>query len=224
MAVRRMKAPLMDYEIARARMVKEQCIARGITDERVLRAMGTMPRHLFVDAGFEPRAYGDHPLPIGNDQTISQPYIVALMTQELGVREGMKVLEVGTGSGYQAAILGFLGCTVYTVERHEPLSKRARKIISRLGIDTVHYLVGDGSLGWKEYAPYDGIIVTAGAPVIPEALQEQLAVEGTLVIPVGGRDQQRLLKIIKGESMIEKQDICGCTFVPLVCAQANSEV
>jgi protein-L-isoaspartate(D-aspartate) O-methyltransferase len=219
-----MKAPLMDYEIARTRMVKEQCIARGITDESVLRAMGTMPRHLFVDAGFEPRAYGDHPLPIGNDQTISQPYIVALMTTELGVRTGMKILEVGTGSGYQAAILGFLGCTVYTVERHEPLSKQARRIISRLGIKNIHYKVGDGSLGWDEHAPYDGIIVTAGAPVVPEALQDQLAVGGTLVIPVGGRDQQRLLKITRGESMIEKQDLCACTFVPLVGAQANREV
>ena len=211
----------MDYAVARTRMVREQLIDRGITDEQVLRAMGTVPRHLFVDEGFLPRAYSDHPLPIGNNQTISQPYIVGLMSQSLTVADGCAVLEVGTGSGYQAAVLAAMGYTVYTIERYSDLSKGAAAVIRRLGLRNVHFRVGDGSLGWTEYAPYGGIVVTAGAPAVPEALMAQLATGGSIVIPVGGRDQQRLLKITKGEGMIEKQDICLCTFVPLVGEQAN---
>jgi len=206
----------MDYEIARARMVQEQFIKRGITDERVLAAMGALPRHLFIDQAFWPRAYGDHSLPIGNDQTISQPYIVALMTQELQLPENASVLEIGTGSGYQAAVLGVMGCTVYSIERFTDLSERARKIIEKLQIRNINFRVGDGSLGWKEHAPFDAIIVAAGSPDLPESLVEQLAVGGKLIIPVGSRQSQRLIKVVRGRQMLEKHDICGCMFVPLV--------
>lgn len=210
----------MDYEIARTRMVKEQLIKRGIKDKGVLKAMGSVPRHLFVDQAFWPRAYGDHPLPIEFDQTISQPYIVALMTQELELADGGKVLEIGTGSGYQTAVLAMLGCSVYTIERLDELTKRAKKIIQKLNIKNIHFKVGDGTLGWKEQAPFDGIIVTAGAPSLPETLMEQLDTGGKIVIPVGNRISQSLTKIIKGENIIEKRDICGCTFVPLLGEQA----
>ena len=206
----------MEYEVARARMVKEQLIKRGITDKRVLEAMSAVPRHMFVDQAFWPRAYGDYPLPIGLDQTISQPYIVALMTQELELEEGQKVLEIGTGSGYQAALLSVLGCEVFSIERYEELSEKAKKTLDKLEIENVAFKVGDGSFGWEENAPYDGIIVTAGAPSAPDYLMNQLAVGGIFVIPVGTKSSQRLVKIIKGEKIIEKRDICGCIFVPLV--------
>ena len=206
----------MDYEVARARMVGEQLIKRGIVDESVLKAMGSVPRHLFVDQAFWPRAYGDYPLPIGNDQTISQPYIVALMTQELALPENGKVLEIGTGSGYQTAILSFLGCSVYTIERFDELTKRAKNVLKKLNIKNIHFKVGDGSIGWEVNAPFDGIIVTAGAPEIPDALIEQLTTGGKIVIPVGKRHSQRLISVIKGEKIIEKHDMCGCMFVPLV--------
>lgn len=207
----------MDYEIARARMVKEQLIARGIVDERVLKAMGSVPRHLFVDQAFWPRAYGDYPLPIGHNQTISQPYIVALMTQELELmEEGGKVLEIGTGSGYQTAILAFLGSTVYTIERYAEFTKSTRAVLKKLGIKNIHFRVGDGSIGWEENAKFDSIIVTAGSPDIPDTFMEQLTTGGRIVIPVGKRNSQRLIKIVKGEKIIEKYDICGCMFVPLI--------
>lgn len=210
----------MDYEIARKRMVKDQLIKRGITDERVLKVMGYVPRHLFVDEAFWPRAYGDHPLPIGHDQTISQPYIVALMTQELDLPNEGKVLEIGTGSGYQTAILSLLGCTVYTIERFDELMKSAETVLEKLGIKNVCFTVGDGSIGLEEYAPYDGIIVTAGAPEISDVLMQQLATGGKMVIPVGTFNSQRLIKLVKGEKMLEKYDICGCSFVPLIGKQA----
>ena len=209
----------VDYEIARARMVKEQLIKRGINDERVLKAMGSVPRHMFVDQAFWPRAYGDHPLPIEHDQTISQPYIVALMCQELKLPEGKKILEIGTGSGYQCAILAVMGYSVYTIERYGELSKRARVIIKTLGISDIHFKVGDGSIGWKEKSPFDGVVVTASAPDVPEELFEQLITGGKIIIPVGSRFSQRLLVIEKGEKIIEKRDICGCTFVPLIGQQ-----
>ncbi len=209
----------MDYEVARARMVKEQLIHRGIKDERVLKAMGTVPRHLFIDEAFWPRAYGDHPLPIGHDQTISQPYIVALFCQELKAREEEKVLEIGTGSGYQTAILAVMGYRVYTIERYGALSKKALKILKKLGISSVTCKVGDGSIGWEEESPFEGIVVTAGAPAVPEHLIEQLSFGGRIVIPVGDRVSQRLQVIEKGEKIIEKRDVCGCTFVPLIGKQ-----
>ena len=209
----------MDYEVARARMVKEQLIKRGIKDERVLKAMGTVPRHLFIDEAFWPRAYGDHPLPIGHDQTISQPYIVALICQELVFKEEGKVLEIGTGSGYHSAILAVMGYRVYTIERYSALSKKAMKIIKKLGISSVEFKVGDGSMGWKEESPFDGIVVTAGAPTVPENLIKQLNTGGRIVIPVGDRVSQCLKVVEKSEKIIEKRDVCGCTFVPLIGEQ-----
>jgi protein-L-isoaspartate(D-aspartate) O-methyltransferase len=212
----------MDYEIARGRMIQEQLIAKGIRDERVLRTMGAVPRHYFVDQAFWPRAYGDHPLPIGHDQTISQPYIVALMTQELSPSEGDRILEIGTGSGYQAAVLSLLGCEVYTVERHPELTERAKKILKRLDIRNVHFRVGDGSIGWKEKAPFDGIVVTAGAPDIPDELLEQLDIGGRIIIPVGTLQSQRLVKVVRRKKIIERHEMIGCSFVPLVGDRAWS--
>ncbi len=211
---------IRDYEIARTRMVKEQVIKRGIQDELVIQTMRVVPRHLFVDPAFLPRAYSDHPLPIGHDQTISQPYIVALMTQELGLTGKEKVLEIGTGSGYQAAVLALIGCTVYTVERIEDLSIKARKSIRALGLKNVHFRVGDGTLGWKDHAPFDRIIVTAGAPAVPETLLEQVTpTGGRVVIPVGNRSAQQLLIITRNGSSIEKRIVTGCNFVPLIGEQ-----
>ncbi len=204
-------------------MVKEQLLRRGIDNERVLAAMGSVPRHLFVDEAFYPRAYGDHPLPIGHEQTISQPYIVALMSQELDPPEGAKILEIGTGSGYQAAVLSVMGCQVYTIERVQELSDRAEKIMKRLSISSVHLRVGDGSTGWRDEAPFDGIIVTAGAPDLPNQLLDQLAVPGTMIIPVGDRISQRLKKITTSAGTVEKADIVPCTFVPLIGEQGWSE-
>jgi protein-L-isoaspartate(D-aspartate) O-methyltransferase len=205
-----------DYEIARNRMVKDQIVRRGVTDEHVLSSLRTVPRHLFVDQAFWPRAYSDHPLPIGYDQTISQPYIVALMTQELAVSGGEKVLEIGTGSGYQAAVLAAIGCVVYTIERIPELAKLAGEIIRSLGLKNVYLRVGDGTLGWKEKAPFDRIIVTAGAPAVPDVLMLQLASQGRMVIPVGNRVSQQLLVVLQNDQMIEKRYVTGCTFVPLV--------
>jgi len=200
-------------------MVKEQLAGRGIRDRRVLKAMEIVPRHLFVDQAFWPRAYGDYPLPIACEQTISQPYIVALMTEELKPHGGEKILEIGTGSGYQAAVLAALGCTVYTVERHADLSKGAQSVLKRIGLKTVNFRTGDGSQGWPEEAPFDGIVVTAGAPNIPDILMSQLAIGGTLVIPVGNSNTQRMIVVHKGENLLEKRDICPCAFVPLLGEQ-----
>jgi len=204
-------------------MVKEQLISRGINDDRVLKVMGMVPRHIFVDQAFWPRAYGDHPLPIGSNQTISQPFMVALMSQELRLSEGNKVLEIGTGSGYQAAVLAVMGYEVFTIERYDDLVKKAKKAMKQLNITTVRFKVSDGSLGWKEEAPFHGIIVTAGAPSVPDDLIDQLAIGGRLVIPVGGRDTQRLTVVEKGKKVIEKREICQCTFVPLVGKQGWEE-
>lgn len=197
-------------------MVKEQLIARGITNEKVLKAMGTVPRHFFVDQAFWPRAYSDHSLPIGYDQTISQPYIVALICNELKLPEEKKILEIGTGSGYQSAVMALMGYKVYTIERVAELSKKAQIVIKKLDIKDIFLKIGDGTIGWQEEAPFDSIIVTAGAPELPEKLMEQLQVNGRIVIPIGSKTAQSLQVIEKKEKMIEKRDICGCTFVPLV--------
>ena len=190
---------------------------RGIKDERVLNAMLKVPRHLFVPADLVDRAYDDSPLPIGKGQTISQPYIVALMTEALGLDENSKVLEIGTGSGYQAAILAEIAKEVYTVERIPELAERAQKILRALGYNNVYFKIGDGTEGWPEFAPYDAIIVTAASPKVPEPLIEQLKVGGVLVIPVGSELTQELLKITKlsedGETKVES--LGGCVFVKL---------
>jgi protein-L-isoaspartate(D-aspartate) O-methyltransferase len=203
------------FEERRQRMVDEQLRGRGIRDLRVLEAMRTIPRHLFVFPEYAEHAYADCPVPIGNEQTISQPYIVALMTQLLSLQGGEKVLEVGTGSGYQAAILAYLAGEVYTVERISQLSHRAETTIRRLGLENVHFHIGDGSSGLAQYAPYDRIIVTAAAPQVPGPLLEQLVDQGLLVIPVGGRGNQTLQRLTRKGQDFESEAIVPVAFVPL---------
>ena len=188
---------------------------RGIRSSAVLKAMGRIERHLFVPEPFTGRSYEDSALPIGRGQTISQPYTVAIMTEALEVRQGARILEVGTGSGYQAAILAEMGARVYTIERDGELLVSARKILDRMGY-RVAAKVGDGTVGWSEFAPYDGIIVTAGAPQIPEPLEKQLADGGRLVIPVGDLEVQRLAVVARRGSTFERHDVDGFKFVPLI--------
>jgi len=200
----------------RARMVDEQIASRGVTDARVLEAMRAVPRHEFVDTSDRVLAYSDRALAIGHRQTISQPYMVAAMTEALVLRENARILEVGTGSGYQAAILAMLAREVISIERHEVLASRARERLHRLGYHNVRVVVGDGSFALPDSAPYDGIIVTAGAPTVPDALRQQLADGGTLVIPVGNEYLQHLLIITRlGENFREHRGE-ACAFVPLV--------
>jgi len=206
-----------EYREKREKMVKEQIIARGVEDKKVIKAMLDIPRHLFVPKELEKEAYEDYPLPIGFNQTISQPYMVAVMTEYLELKEEDVVLEIGTGSGYQSAILAYLAKKVYTIEREEKLLERAKKILEKLGFDNIKYKCGDGSKGWMDYAPYDKIIVTAAAPKIPEPLIEQLKNNGIIVIPVGSRWIQELVvakKDEKGNLKIEEK--FECAFVPLI--------
>jgi protein-L-isoaspartate(D-aspartate) O-methyltransferase len=205
-----------DTPQARARMVETQLRPRGIVDARVLDAFLAVPRHEFVDPGLAGEAYADRPLPIGHAQTISQPYMVAIMTQLLAPRPGDRVLEIGTGSGYQAAILSRLVRTVFTVERIAGLAQRAKEAFARLRITNVLQRVGDGSIGWEAYAPFDGIVVTAGAPRVPPALLAQLGEGGRLVIPTGGLATQTLRIVVREEGQFHEREELGCVFVPLV--------
>jgi len=205
-----------EWKHERKRMVKEQICARGIKDERVIDVMNRVPRHIFVEKTYYHQAYNDYPLPIGSGQTISQPYMVAVMTELLELKSDEKVLEIGTGSGYQTAILASLCAKVYSIERIAELTKRARTTLDSLGFQNVNLMVGDGSIGWPDYSPYDGIIVTAGAPEIPNALIEQLAENGRLVIPVGDEFSQVLNLVRKHKGRIYRKEFFGCTFVPLV--------
>ncbi len=204
------------FATARQRMVQEQLLYRGITDEKVLQSMNEVPRHLFVDGAMQASAYGDHPLPIGGDQTISQPFIVAAMTQALQLQGTEKVLEIGTGSGYQAAVLSHLCEKVYTVERINTLLAGARKIFDQLHIYNILARLDDGTMGWAEHAPYDAIIVTAGGPEIPEPLVEQLADPGRMVIPVGGREVQELEYLTKIDGEIKVERLESVRFVSLI--------
>lgn len=197
-------------------MVERQLISRGIHAPAVLDAMRSVPRHLFVEETFQGNAYEDHPLPIGEDQTISQPYMVALMTELLDLTTDSTVLEIGTGSGYQTAILAELAKQVYTVERFAPLVEEAQNFFQQLNYDNIQVLNGDGTLGWSEHAPYDRIIVTAGAPAVPEALIEQLAENGKLVLPVGDRFSQVLQILTKQEGRLHTENSCHCVFVKLI--------
>lgn len=205
-----------DFRRAREEMVKNQIKTRGITDERVLEALRKVPRHEFTLEEYQTEAYADHPLPIGSGQTISQPYIVALMTEQLDLEGNEKVLEIGTGSGYQAAILAELAGEIHSVERVPELAEKAQKNLSRLGVKNVSVHVGDGTLGWLEDAPYDAIIITAGTPTMPEGLADQLSDGGRLVAPVGSRWQQMLELWIKREGEIEKREVLPVVFVPLI--------
>ena len=199
---------------ARETMVETQIAARGIRDAAVLAAMREVPRHEFVPEAIHFRAYEDRPLPIGDDQTISQPYIVALMTELAQLEAGDRVLEVGTGSGYQAAVLAALGAEVYTIEIIEALGKRARKDLERLGYLHIHYKIGDGYAGWKSAAPFAAIIVTAAPPHVPQPLIDQLAVGGRLVIPVGDTHQS-LVRITRTEEGVRRETIAPVRFVPM---------
>lgn len=210
------------FEDERKAMV-ELLKKRGIKDENVLRAMGKVPRHFFVPEGLIHYAYEDSALPIGFSQTISQPYTVAFMTEALEVKPGDKILEVGTGSGYQSAILAEMGAQVFTIERVEELLKTALETLSKLGYNVIG-MVGDGSIGWKEFAPYDGIIVTAAAPKIPKSLSEQLKINGRLVIPIGDLDVQELYIIKKiDENKFDIKKKFGFKFVPLIGKEGWSE-
>jgi protein-L-isoaspartate(D-aspartate) O-methyltransferase len=205
----------------RTRMVDSQLRSRGILDKRVLAAMEKVPRHLFVAECMWEQAYHDNPLPIEEGQTISQPYMVALMTESLEIEGGEKVLEIGTGSGYQAAVLAELEARVYSIDRIAQLAVNARRLLESLGYFRVVVRVGDGTYGWREESPFDAIIVTAGAPEIPATLVEQLSIGGRLVIPVGDRHYQTLTRIIRlSENVadLKKEDLVGCRFVDLIGA------
>jgi protein-L-isoaspartate(D-aspartate) O-methyltransferase len=204
------------YALPRERMVVEQLERRGIRDPRVLRAIGKVPRHLFVDEALVGRAYGDYPLPIGEGQTISQPYMVALMSEALELAGHERVLEIGTGSGYQTAILAELCGKVYSIERLKSLSDRAMRRLDDLGYFNVQVRVGDGSLGWREEAPFDAVIVTAAAPGVPPALVEQVAPKGRIVLPEGDAYSQVLKKGVREESGMRWSDLGGCVFVKLI--------
>jgi len=213
----------LNFVVARKRMVAE-LVKRGITDQRVIGAMLEIPRHIFVEEAMSAQAYSDSSLPIGEKQTISQPYIVAKMTQMLELTGREKVLELGTGSGYQAAVLATLADRVYTVERIRPLALKARRALDSLGLLNVNLRIGDGTDGWGEEAPFDAILVTAGAPYVPECLIDQLAPGGRLVIPVGDRSDQRLVLVRKGsDGSVEKRESDGCRFVRLIGKNGWSE-
>jgi len=203
------------YALARQRMV-ERLRQKGIRDERVLEAMATIPRHLFVEDALRLRAYDDHPLPIGCGQTISQPYMVALMTELLELKPDERVLEIGAGSGYQTAILATLGGQVYAVERIPELARQAQARLDELGIKNAIVNAFDGTLGWKEFAPFDCILVAAASPSIPQPYVDQLAVGGRLVMPVGDEAHQDLIRLRKGEKENKIEHHGGCVFVKLI--------
>ncbi len=206
-------------EQQRARMVEEQLRSRGIRDPRLLAAMGKVPREAFIPSDDSRNAYGDHPLPIGAGQTVSQPYIVAAMVEALELCPADRVLEVGTGTGYQAAILGELAAEVWTIERHEELAMKAREILARLGYANIRVVVGDGSLGLPQHSPFNKILVAAAAPKIPESLVAQLADSGRMVVPVGNRFEQQVQVVRKvgEETVMTAHELCR--FVPLVGAE-----
>lgn len=212
------------YRRARQRMVQEQLLAQGIRDPRVLKVMGSLPRHLFVDEALAGRAYSTATLPIGNGQTLSQPYTVARMTEALALTGTEEVLEIGTGSGYQTAVLAGLSRRVFTIERIALLAEMARQRLRRLGFHSVIYRVGDGSLGWPEPRQFDRILVAAGTPVIPENLTNQLAVGGSLLIPEGDERVQHLIRIQRSEDgAVHREELEACCFVPLVGEQGWRE-
>lgn len=206
----------MDYAIARRRMVERQVLGRGVSNPLVLEAMRVVPRHLFVEEALRSQAYSDFPLPIGEKQTISQPYMVGYMTDALGLLGGERVLEVGTGSGYQAAVLARIAGQVFSIERHPTLARKARICLDACGCKGVIVKVCDGTTGWLEEAPFDAIVVTAGAPDIPAEYYRQLRVGGRLVIPVGDRCSQILTRVTREQGGLLKESLVDCRFVPLI--------
>jgi protein-L-isoaspartate(D-aspartate) O-methyltransferase len=214
--LQRLMAHGHDFALSREKMVKEQLIARGIRDERLLQAMGKIPRHLFIEEALTGEAYNDHPVPIGEKQTISQPYIVALMTEALELKGDESTLEIGTGSGYQTSILAELSSRVYTIERIKSLLVNARKLLAQLGYDNILFKAFDGTLGWKEYAPFDAIMITAGAPHIPRPLVDQLADNGRMIVPVGDKFTQELIKVQRKGKDLKQENLGGCRFVNLI--------
>ncbi len=210
------KADEKDFDQQRFQMVKRQLRGRDIIDPNVLTAMSKVPRHLFVPPGVRHYSYEDSPLPIGYEQTISQPYIVALMSQLLSLKPGEKVLEIGTGSGYQAAVLAEMGAEVFTIEIVPELGLQSGTLLDKLGYDGVNVKTGDGYLGWPEHAPFDGIIVTCAPTAIPEPLKDQLAEGGRMVIPAGESNRQKLYLLKKNNGDIVRQSIIDVRFVPMV--------
>jgi len=206
----------MDYEALRQQMVDEQLVLRGIRDARVLKAMSVVERHRFVPESLRGGAYADHPLPIGYGQTISQPYMVALMSESLQLSGGEKVLEIGTGSGYQTAILAELAKDVYSIERIDSLANKAQDLLAGLGLTNVRIRSGDGTLGWPEEAPFERVIITAASPAVPQPLLDQLKDGGKMLLPLGGSLSQMLTLIEKNGRDLRYSDICQCVFVPLV--------
>lgn len=211
-----MASPLTPQFTGARRRLIDELRAKGISDLAVLRALDLAPRHLFVPTGVRHRAYEDAPLPIGNGQTISQPFVHAMFLQALRLQGNEKVLEIGTGSGYQTVLLAHLCRQVYSIERIRPLLETARDAITESGVTNVALMCGDGTLGWPEYAPYDAILVGAGAPDLPAPLVEQLAIGGRLLVPIGGRDDQHLVEITRTETGTVRRELAGVRFVPLV--------
>ncbi len=207
---------VVSYLLAQERMVEEQLVSRGIRDSRVLAAMAKVRRHFFVAEELRSRAYDDNPLPIGEGQTISQPYMVALMVEALGLKGKEQVLEIGTGSGYEAAVLAGLCAQVFSIELVEELAIRARVVLASLGYRNVSIHVGDGTLGWEEHAPYDAVVISAGAPCIPRPLIRQLKLDGSLVLPMGEEEHQILVRIRKERGGLREEYLGGCQFVKLM--------
>ena len=205
-----------EQSVARRRMVAQQLRDRGIHDPHVLRIMEAIPRHRFVDAALDVKAYADSALPIGASQTISQPYIVGLMTQALDLTGEEKVLEIGTGSGYQTAILAELGDRVFTVERIRSIGVAARERLTAMGYANIVFRIADGTVGWREMGPYDRVVITAGAPRVPVFLADQLRLGGIAVVPVGAAMSQSLVKVTRTENGLEERILCDCAFVPLI--------
>ncbi len=214
---------MIPFELQRRQMVSDQLVARGIRDPKLLAVMGEIPRHGFVPIEHRAESYTDHPVPIGSGQTISQPYMVALMTEQLRLNPTARVLEVGGGSGYQAAVLSRLAASVYSMERIPELAQGASEVLRQLKISNVEIRVGDGSLGWPEAAPFDGILVTAAGSQVPPALVEQLAEGGRLVMPVGSLLDQTLTVVERRGGKEEVRSVCGCVFVPLIGKQGYQE-
>lgn len=206
----------MSFDILKDTMIKNQVIARGIEDKFVLKAMAKVPRHKFVPQDLIDNSYDDCPLPIGEGQTISQPFMVALMTQLLDLKNTERVLEIGTGSGYQTAILAEIAKEIYSIERFQNLAQTSKKILNLLGYKNIQIKVGDGTLGWEEFAPYDKIIITAASPDIPQPLISQLKENGRMVIPLNNGFNQTLTVIEKQKEGLKHSEICSCVFVPLV--------